>query len=241
MRTPVHVYRWPNESEAYRTARNTLLAAEIDLRRQTETVAALRRALPPGGPLTDDYVFETGPTDLTIDEPVRQIRLGDLLDGTHDTLVVYGFMFPPEGHPCPMCTAFLDALSGNAGHIGERVVLAIAAKAPLVRLRRWAAIRQWRFPHLLSSGQNDFNRDYHAESTDGRQWPMVNVFRRSLDGLHHVWASEMFLAPPDPNQHPRHVDALWPLWNVLDLTPAGRGEDMPMASYRSALAVLEST
>lgn len=23
----------------------------------------------------------------------------------------------------------------------------------------------------------------------------------------------------------RHVDLLWPLWNILDLTPEGRGEN----------------
>ena len=44
-----HDKRFPNESEAYRNARNELLEAEIDLRRQTEIVAAMRRSLPGGG------------------------------------------------------------------------------------------------------------------------------------------------------------------------------------------------
>ena len=49
---------FPGESPEYRTARDRLLAAEIELRRQTESVAALRRELPPGGAPRDDYVFE---------------------------------------------------------------------------------------------------------------------------------------------------------------------------------------
>ena len=40
---------FPNESTAYREARNALLDAEIALRRQTEAVAEMRRSLPPGG------------------------------------------------------------------------------------------------------------------------------------------------------------------------------------------------
>ncbi|MEI9982290.1 MAG: DUF899 family protein [Aliidongia sp.] len=57
--------RVPNESVEYRAARQALLAQEFELRRQIERVAAMRRALPPGGPVTGDYRFETedGPSD----------------------------------------------------------------------------------------------------------------------------------------------------------------------------------
>jgi predicted dithiol-disulfide oxidoreductase (DUF899 family) len=50
--------KFPNENGAYRKARNSLLEAERELRRQVERVAAQRRALPPGGELSQDYVFE---------------------------------------------------------------------------------------------------------------------------------------------------------------------------------------
>ena len=50
--------RYPNESTEYRAARNALLNEEIALRAQIETVAAKRRALPPGGKVSEDYVFE---------------------------------------------------------------------------------------------------------------------------------------------------------------------------------------
>ena len=49
---------YPNESAEYRAARNALLNDEIALRAQIEAVAAKRRALPPGGNVPEDYVFE---------------------------------------------------------------------------------------------------------------------------------------------------------------------------------------
>lgn len=39
----------PGESPEYRAARDRLLGQETELRRATETVAAIRRELPPGG------------------------------------------------------------------------------------------------------------------------------------------------------------------------------------------------
>src|SRR3954469_14166387 len=53
--TQVH---FPNESAEYRRARQALLAEEIELRRHIERVAELRRALPPGGEVTKEYLFE---------------------------------------------------------------------------------------------------------------------------------------------------------------------------------------
>jgi predicted dithiol-disulfide oxidoreductase (DUF899 family) len=46
-------------------------------------------------------------------------------------------------------------------------------------------------------------------------------------------SSELFFAPTEPGLHPRHVDFIWPLWAVLDLTPEGRGTDWgPQLEYR---------
>ena len=49
-----HGKRFPGEGDAYRDARDTLLAAEKELRLKTEEVAVLRRALPAGGAPIED-------------------------------------------------------------------------------------------------------------------------------------------------------------------------------------------
>jgi predicted dithiol-disulfide oxidoreductase (DUF899 family) len=40
---------FPDESDEYRSARDRLLAREVELRQAMEAVAEERRALPPGG------------------------------------------------------------------------------------------------------------------------------------------------------------------------------------------------
>jgi predicted dithiol-disulfide oxidoreductase (DUF899 family) len=88
------------------------------------------------------------------------------------------------------------------------------------RARDWASQRGWRNLRLLSSGSNTYNADYHAETAAGAQWPAINVFRRTAEGIFHFYNAERFYAPAEAGQHPRHADLIWPLWNLLDLTKA---------------------
>ena len=53
---------------------------------------------------------------------------------------------------------------------------------------------------------------------------MANIFVRRDGKIHHSWGSEL-LFRPYPTGNTRHIDIMWPLWNVLDLTPEGRGSD----------------
>ena len=93
--------RWDGESADYRQARTTLLAEEIELRRQIQRVAEYRRALP-AGPVAKDYRF--------LDEQGNEIGLVDLF-GRHDTLFTYFWMYGPQrARPCPMCTSFVGSL-----------------------------------------------------------------------------------------------------------------------------------
>ena len=84
---------------------------------------------------------------------------------------------------------------------------------------------------LLSSAANAYNRDYHGETAEGTQRPMLNVFHRDRDAIRHFWASELFDAPTEPGEDPRHVGTLEPLWNLLDLTPRGRPNMLPQMQY----------
>jgi predicted dithiol-disulfide oxidoreductase (DUF899 family) len=229
---------FPNESSAYRAARDRLLAQEIDLRRQMEAVAAARRALPAGGVVATDYVFEA------LDATGRRgpVKLSDLFGQGKRSVVIYSMMFPrdPEDRrpgaatgktsllplyeaPCPSCTALLDPLNGAALHVAPHIEFVVAAKAPLERILAFAAERGWRHHRMLSSAKTTYNHDYHGETTSGAQRPMMNVFHRDGDVIRHFWGSEMLYAETDPGQDPRHLGTLEPAWNMFDLTREGRG------------------
>jgi predicted dithiol-disulfide oxidoreductase (DUF899 family) len=138
---------------------------------------------------------------------------------------------PAMEHACPSCTSFIDGLDGQMRHIRQTIAIAVVARSPLPRFQAHAQARGWTDTRLLSSAGNSFHPDYHAEDPDGSQMPIMNVFRRTGGEIRHVWASELAWAPRDNGQDPRHIDIMWPLWNVLDLTPAGRGEFRPKLSY----------
>jgi predicted dithiol-disulfide oxidoreductase (DUF899 family) len=231
----VNRIRFPGESEAYREARDRLLEAEMELRAAIERVAEQRRSLPAGGEVPEDYVFEEA-------DGGGEVSLSELFEAGKDTLVVYSFMFPRysgdtrpgptsgetaklplEETPCPSCTSILDSLDGAARHLAARVNLVVVAKSEPERIRNFASERGWRFLRLLSSRGNTFNRDYNAESAEGEQRPILSVFVRDGERVRHTWSSELFLASRPDGQGPRHVDSIWPIWNVLDLTPEGRG------------------
>jgi predicted dithiol-disulfide oxidoreductase (DUF899 family) len=224
-----HGIQFPGESESYRNARNELLAAEAALRRNIEAVAAKRRSLPLGGKPPEDYVFQ----EIGEDSAVRKIRLSELFAEGKDTLIIYSYMYSPKmAQPCPNCTSILDALDGEAPHFAQRANLAVIAKSPITRITEFGKARGWRNLRLLSSADCAYNRDYHAEKPDGDQDSALNVFIRRDGATHHFYSTELNYSPSDPGHDPRHVDLIWPLWNLLDLTPAGRGEKWhPRLSY----------
>jgi predicted dithiol-disulfide oxidoreductase (DUF899 family) len=232
--------RFPGETDAYRGARNALLEREVELRRAMEDVAVARRALPPGGVVPDDYVFQGAGSD----GERTDVRLSELFAPGRDSLVIYNFMFPRAASderagpktgasallplsesPCPSCTALLDQLDGAADHVAPRANLVAVAKAPFDHVHTFAQERGWRRLRVLSSARNTYNRDYHGETDDGEQMPMLNVFHRDGDVIRHFWGAELLYATPEPGQDPRHVGTIEPVWNIFDLTPEGRVAD----------------
>ncbi|MDW2982332.1 MAG: DUF899 family protein [Rhodanobacter sp.] len=210
--------RFPNESGDYRRARTALLAEEIELRRHIERVAALRRALPPGGEVTAGYRFqgEHGPVDFAG------------LFGDKQTLVIYSYMFGPQrARPCPMCTSLLSAWDGEARDVDQRVALAVVARSPIERLVALKNERGWRDLRLYSDSDGAYSRDYFAVDPaggDGDQ-AALNVFTRRDGTIRHFWSGEMGFESADPGQDPRGAPDLMPLWTILDMTPEGRGSD----------------
>jgi predicted dithiol-disulfide oxidoreductase (DUF899 family) len=229
---------FPGERPAYRKARNKLLAREIALRREMEEVAALRRALPKGGAVKSDYIFD----EWDAKGSLVQTRLSELFADGKDTLVIYNFMFPrystddragpaagataqldKKDMPCPSCVAFIDQLDGAAEHFAAAGFnFAVVAKTPIQRLATFCRERGWRHLRFLSAASNSFKHDYHAETPEGEQMPMMTVFHRDNGVMRHSWSSELFYLDPDPGQDPRHNGTLEPLYNLMDLTPERR-------------------
>ena len=233
---------FPNESPAYRAARNALLDAEIALRRQTEAVAQLRRELPPGGEVPEDYVFER----IGANFRPEKVKLSELF-GDHSTLLLYSYMFGAErDSPCPGCTHLLDGIEGAARHVPERAALYVVASSPITRLEAFAHARGWKLLKLLSSAGNDYNSHYYGNTASltpemrsergykpDENWdePMLNVFRREGGKVRHFWGSELVFAPDDPGQNHRALDLVDPVWGLLDTTTEGRGQFFPSVNY----------
>jgi predicted dithiol-disulfide oxidoreductase (DUF899 family) len=205
--------RIPHESAEYRAARTDLLAQEIELRRHIERVAAQRRALPPGGPVTGDYRFltEDGETDIAG------------LFGDKQTLAIYSFMFGPQRErPCPMCTNLLSAWAGNALDIDQRLSLVVVARSPLAKLQAWKRERGWKNLRLVQDLNDNYSRDYFGLAPTGDEIPSFNIFTRRDGTIRHFWAGEMGGGTADPGQDPRGAPDLPPIWAIFDSTPEGR-------------------
>ena len=201
----------PNESEEYRRARDALLAEEIELRRHIERVAEQRRALPPGGKVTEEFHFEG---------ENGRVGFSDLFGG-RQTLAIYSYMFGPQrARPCPMCTSVLSAWDGSANDVGQRMALAVVARSPIQRLAGFKQERGWRRLKLYSDVSGDYTRRY--VSAADADVPAFNVFTRRDGVIRHFWGAEMGFATADPGQDPRGAPDLNPLWTLLDFTPEGR-------------------
>ena len=212
-----------NEPSEYLAKREELRLAEIELMRQRERVAELRRHLPEGAPL-QDYEFEEGPRDLNAgDAPAGRVRLSELFTAPNRSLVIYHFMFgKKQTKACPMCTAWLDGANGVAHHIAQNIDFAVVAAADLSTLRAYARERGWDRLRLLSAGNNSFKYDLGSEDRDGGQDSTISVFTRDAKGtVHHFYSAHPRMAS---DIQERGIDLLTPIWHFLDLTPQGRGD-----------------
>jgi predicted dithiol-disulfide oxidoreductase (DUF899 family) len=216
---------YPNDSAEYRKARTELLAQEVELRRLIERVAAQRRVLPPGGEARD-YRFD--------DERGKTVVLADLF-GRHDTLVTYFWMFGPQRErPCPMCTAFLGAMDIPVRDLTQRVAFAVLGRSPVARQLAFARERGWRNLKFYATVGDDFAKDYRGLAPDGSEWPALDVWVKRDGVVRHFWGSELG-GTSDPGEDPRGAPDPTPLWNILDLTPGGRGTDWyPKLEYPNA-------
>jgi predicted dithiol-disulfide oxidoreductase (DUF899 family) len=224
----------PNESEEYLAKRDELRLAEIELMRQCERVAELRRRLPLGS-IVHDYAFEEGPADLNAgDTPIRTVRLSELFTGPNRSVVIYHFMYgKKQAKPCPMCTLIIDGWNGVGHHLAQNLDVAIVAAADPKALRAHARARGWDNLRLLSCGSNTFKFDLGSEDEEGNQDSTVSVFTKDRDGkARHFYTAHPSMAEDIKE---RGLDLLCPVYNVLDLTPQGRGNWYASFDYRAKI------
>jgi predicted dithiol-disulfide oxidoreductase (DUF899 family) len=210
--------RFPNESRAYRKARDRLLKEERELLAKVKSVAAKRRKLPLGGELKEDYVFQWA-NDGKVG---RNVRLSTLF-GDKKTLLIYSFMFGPHwDKPCPACTSLMDGFDRTWYSVSRNAAFVAIAKAPARKIDAWARKRGWSQIPLVSGFKSTYQADYgHQGDSDDKQLAGMNVFRKRGRKIHHFWAAEGSL------------DTVWPYWNLMDLTPEGRPDILtPPQNFR---------
>jgi predicted dithiol-disulfide oxidoreductase (DUF899 family) len=206
--------RFPNESRAYRKARDLLLREERQLAAKVKSVAAKRRKLPLGGQLQEDYVFQWA-NDGKVG---RNVRFSQLFGGK-DTLLLYSFMYGPSwDKPCPSCTSLMDGFDRTWYSVSRNAAFAAIAKAPARKINAWARKRGWSQIPLVSGFKSTYQADYKCQGdTDDMQLPVMHVFMKRDGKIFHFWGTETMM---------NHVDTVWPYWNLMDFTPEGR-PDIP--------------
>jgi len=214
--------RYPNESLAYRDARDALLKDEQELIDKTKAVALRRRTLPPGGALKEDYAFQ-----WANDGKVGQrVKFSELFGGK-TTLLLYSWMFGPGwDKPCPSCTSLMDGFDRAWYSVSQDAAFAAIAKAQPEKIDAWAKQRGWSQIPLLSGFESPFQADYKCQGeNDDMQMPVMLAFQKRDGTIFHFWATETMS---------NHVDTVWPYWNLLDFTPEGRPDrDTPPQRFRS--------
>jgi predicted dithiol-disulfide oxidoreductase (DUF899 family) len=211
-----------NEPTEYLSKREELRLAEIELMKQRERVAEMRRHLPQGA-VVKDYEFEEGPRDLNAgDSPTNKVHLSELFTKPDRSLVIYHFMYGKKNSKaCPMCTAWIDGVNGIAHHLAQKLDFALVAAADVPTLRAFARKRGWDKLRLLSAAKNTFKFDFGSENPDGGQDSTISVFTHDAGGaVRHVYTAHPWLSP---EIRERGIDLLTPIWHFLDLTPQGRG------------------
>ncbi len=198
--------------------------------------APMTDALPDGRATAPIDALPDGRATAPSDESIKKVGLSELFTSTDRSLVIYHFMFgKKQTVACPMCTAWIDGYNGVAHHIAQTTDFAIVAAADPSALRSYARERGWDKLRLLSAGDSTFKYDLGSEDKEGRQDSQISVFTKESDGtLRHFYSGHPWL---DPEIKERGIDELTPIWNILDLTPQGRGKFYTSLDYGTKVQI----
>jgi predicted dithiol-disulfide oxidoreductase (DUF899 family) len=209
--------------EEWLAARTAFLAKEKELTRLRDDLSRQRRALP-WEKVEKSYVF---------DGPKGKETLAELF-GKKSQLVVYHFMFNPEGDAgCKHCSFWADNFNGIDIHLAHRDVSLVAiSRAPLAKIEAFKKRMGWSFK-WVSSSRTDFNYDYQASfSPEAIKSGSVfyNYVNTNMDMSDREGTSVFYKDPSGAVFHTystyaRGIDMLNGAYHFLDLVPKGRDEE----------------
>lgn len=210
-------------SAEWLAARLELLRAEKEFTRQSDALAARRRALP--------WVRLTKP--YTFDSPSGRVSLADLFAGRSQLIVQHFMLGSGWEEGCKSCSFMMDHFQPTVPHLNARdVAFAAISHAPLAEILPFKARMGWAVNWVSSHG-TDFNRDFHVSFTEKEmaagqveynytkqpfpreEAPGISVFARDAAGtVYHTYST-----------YGRGVEVVMGTYQLLDLVPKGRDED----------------
>jgi len=187
--------------DEWQTRRDSLMAEEKQLTRQSDEVNASRRALPMTP--VENYTFEGA------DGPVSLIDLF----GDRSQLIVQNFMFHPDWDAgCPSCSNLADNVP-HLSHFGPYdVSFARISRAPIDRIAAYSTRMGWSAP-WVSAFNSSYNQDWGWTQLDGSEVPGVSFYLRVDDRPYLTYVTDG-----------RGVEPLSAMAGYLDRTIYGRQE-----------------
>lgn len=212
--------------EEWLAQRKHLLAKEKAHTKEYDRINAERRRLP--------MVKIDKPYSFVGEEGT--VSLSDLFKGQRQ-LILYHFMFQPEwDEGCPGCTGYINALA-DLGDLEKRDThMVLVSRAPLEKLLKYKEEKGWTLP-WYSSGESDFNYDFHVTMDDDRMPMEYNYKTPEEIGKTHEQmkgdypGTSIFFKDDEGNIYhtysvfARGGENLTDSYSLLDLTPYGRQED----------------
>ena len=204
-------------------ARTAFLAKEKKFTRLRDDLSRQRRALP-WEKVEKSYAFEG---------PKGKETLAELF-GKKSQLVVYHFMFNPEGDAgCKHCSFWADNFNGIDIHLAHRDVSFVAiSRAPLAKIEAFRKRMGWSF-RWLSSSKTDFNYDYQASFTPDAiksgsvfyNYANTNMNMSDREGTSVFYKDPSGAVFHTYSTYARGIDMLNGAYHLLDLVPKGRDEE----------------
>jgi predicted dithiol-disulfide oxidoreductase (DUF899 family) len=184
------------DKQEWEQAHEQLLAKEKEATRARDALAAERRRQP----MTEFA------TDFSFDGPGGELSFLDLFEGRRQ-LILYHFWFPPDGSPCRGCSMFADQVSELAHLHARDTSFALASRAPQAQIAAFKQRMGWSMPWFTDG--EDFQR-----ACGTTEYFALDVFLRDENRVFLTYMTRG-----------RGVEAIGPVWSLLDLTPLGRQEE----------------